>query len=151
MLTRLFTLDSLLKHCWLFRKHPRIPNCRISRSIKNKIKLIFTSSLLLCLFSILHVTSSIEIQCSYNTNFNYSILGSVYRCEIQNNFDVVSPEDVVVNSVNGKHWDNLNNENVTGLFSSSKNMKYIPKSLENFFKNIKLIDLVNNKIKKIHM
>lgn len=62
---------------------------------------------------------------------------------------MVSPEDVVVDSVNGKHWDNLNNENVTGLYSSSKNMKYIPKSMENFFKNIKLIDLVNNKIKKI--
>jgi len=126
-----------------------MPNCRISRGTKNKINLLFTSSLLLFLFTILQVASSIEIQCSYNTNFNYSILGQVYRCEIQNNFDVASPEDVVVNSVNEKHLYNMSNDNVTGLFSASKNLKYIPKKMENFFKNIKLIDLVDNRIKKV--
>jgi len=105
--------------------------------------------LLLCFLTILQVASSIDIQCSYNTNFHYSILGRVYRCEIENNFDVAATEEVVATSVNGKHWDNMNDENVTGLFAVSKNIKTIPKNMENFFKNIKLIDIVDNRIKKI--
>ncbi|CAG9810076.1 unnamed protein product [Chironomus riparius] len=105
---------------------------------------------LLCILAILQSSSSINLDCSFNTNFHYSIVGKVYRCEIQNDLQVSSPDDFVADSTSGEHWTEMGDHNVTGLFAHSKDWKFMPKNVEKFFENIKLIDIIKSKIQEIH-
>ncbi|XP_070503769.1 chondroadherin-like [Chironomus tepperi] len=106
--------------------------------------------LILCLITLLKSSSSIDLECAYNTNFDYSIVGKVYRCEVENDLQMATPDDAIVRTIRGQHWAYVGNNNVTGFCAYGKNMKFIPKNVENTFPNIKLIDIVNSRVKKIH-
>jgi hypothetical protein len=93
----------------------------------------------------------VDIQCNYfNNEFEYSILGKIYRCVVQNDLNIISPEAAVVESVTGYHQGIKDNDQVIGFHSNKKNVQFIPKNLDKFFKNIKNIDIVYGRVKEIH-
>jgi len=115
----------------------------------NKIFNYFSS--FLCLIIFLKASSSVDIRCNYfNNDFEYSILGKIYRCFPQNELNIISPETAVVESITGFHQSFKDNDQVIGFHSNGKNVQYIPKNLDKFFKNIKNIDIVYGRVKEIH-
>ena len=77
-------------------------------------------------------------------------MGKVYGCAIQNDLQGTSPDGLVIDSTSGEHGTDLGDHNVTGLFAHSKDLKSVPKNVEKYFENIRLIDINNCKIKKIN-
>jgi len=93
----------------------------------------------------------VNIQCNfYNNDFNYAVLGKIYRCFVQNELNIISPETAVIDSITGPHQGFNDNDQVIGFHSRGQNIQYIPKNLDKFFKNIKSIDIVYGRVKEIH-
>lgn len=77
-------------------------------------------------------------------------MGSVYKCEIKNELNVISKYSRAVTSIKGQHPKAVNNDWVAGIHSKGKNILFMPTGINKFFKNIKLIDITHGRIKEIH-
>lgn len=94
--------------------------------------------------------NSVNIDCDFNSNWDYMILHNIYRCELQNNLYITSPLSAQITSVTGTHYDWKSSNDVVGFDSREKSMEYFPRGLDNFFKNLKSIVIYYGRIKEIH-
>ena len=78
------------------------------------------------------------------------ILRKIYRCEVENNLDITSPDSAAITSVTGYHSNWRSNDDVVGFDSRHKSMAYFPQRLDKFFGNLKLIAIYHGRIKEIH-
>ncbi|XP_070508421.1 chondroadherin-like [Chironomus tepperi] len=109
---------------------------------------------LLLIISILpHIitsTSPTTIQCKYNNQGTYYVLHEPYRCEVQNDLNIISPQSTEVSMAYGMHDMEKTNDYVTAFFAWAKNIQYFPTNLDKTFKNLKAISIWEGKLKEIH-
>ena len=43
------------------------------------------------------------IECDYNSNWTYMIVGKIYRCDVTNNPNILTRKDAEIDMVNGMH------------------------------------------------
>ncbi|KAL7024191.1 hypothetical protein ACKWTF_012939 [Chironomus riparius] len=103
-------------------------------------KILFLAS---CLMSILRITTSVEISCSYSVQ-NYYILWKIYSCVIST---VTSSENEFADIV-GTHTTGKTHNDVLGLYGTTGNIEKFPKGLERF-RNLKVVYLYNGQIKEL--
>ncbi|CAH1735243.1 unnamed protein product [Chironomus riparius] len=103
---------------------------------------------LLCLFSIIKYSKSVNIKCNFIWS-TYSSVDTVYTCKVTNDLRITQPDDAVIEDVSGTHLSGYDNDNVNAFHVDNKTMGYFPKDLDKFFKNLKAIYIINNKINQI--
>jgi len=113
-----------------------------------KINIIFLYRLLLCLLSMSIYSSTLNLECNFNMH-SYATISLVYRCEVTTNVSIKSPEDAVIESVSGTHMSGKSNDDVIAFNAESKVVEYLPKGLEKFFKNLKVIRISIGQFKEI--
>lgn len=94
---------------------------------------------------------SIIVRCNYfESNLGHPV-AAVYTCDVQNKLNITSP-DTTIYFDNNPHQSGKNNDNVEGFYSSSSFQitQYFPHGLNKVFKNLKIIDINNGRIKEIH-
>ncbi|CAG9802068.1 unnamed protein product [Chironomus riparius] len=94
--------------------------------------------------------NSINVDCNFNSNWDYMVLHRIYRCEVENHLDITSPDSAAIKSITGYHWNWRSNDDVEGFDSRHKNINYFPQRLDKFFGNLKLIAIYYGRIKEIH-
>ncbi|XP_070501794.1 putative leucine-rich repeat-containing protein DDB_G0290503 [Chironomus tepperi] len=110
-------------------------------------KIVFVA---LCLISAFCGSStSTSIKCNYG-HFNYHIVGVNYRCEINNNPNIISKESAQISSVSGAHEGSKTNDDVIIIYAVSKTIEVFPLGFEKIFKNIKVIYFETCQLKEIH-
>lgn len=126
--------------------------------------------ILIILFAILEVSTSILIDCEFKNDYIHD-WGLRYSCRTKK--IVVKGDDRKIGVVNGEHLKNMTSENVTQYFARGLNIERFPQGLgENFVNvevvritscnmrlllkedmtnldNLKFLDLVGNKIEKL--
>lgn len=109
----------------------------------------------------IHLTSSIEIICFYRLKF-YKQLNIIYHCEAYNVI-VLEPNSVVTN-ITGQHFaqpvfdgystfkgfNNYHDIDVKGIYFEFSVVYYFPKNIEQKFKNLTAISIINSKLREIH-
>ena len=101
----------------------------------------------------LYLTTCVHLECNFinHGSGDYSPVGVLYTCEVKNNLNIVSP-DIAITSVSTNHISGKTDDDVQGIYDQNggNNIQYFPRGLNNFFKNIIMIDLNNGRIKEIH-
>lgn len=89
-----------------------------------------------------------EYECYFGT---WGTLGTIYRCNVKNEVNLLSQNESEVQNVTGTHQDGYNNDNVVG-FSINNNgqIHFFPRGLTKFFKNLKGIQIARTGLKEIH-
>lgn len=89
---------------------------------------------------------SVTIHCSFNISRFY-VVGKIYICKVTKdpNINVTS----IIRSINGTHQFRKSNNDVTGFSAISKTMFYFPLNMTKIFKNIKFINILSCKMRKI--
>lgn len=95
---------------------------------------MFTRLLLLCF--LIHCTSAITLDCDFNSDREWAVVGNAYTCN--GKFIQVDAERNVV-AVTGNHSDGMTHQNVTGLFVDTDPIDFIPGGIGQFFENIDYI------------
>ncbi|KAL7012586.1 hypothetical protein ACKWTF_014942 [Chironomus riparius] len=110
-----------------------------------------SKSLLLILNSIflLNSSSSIVLDCSFNSNTAYAVLGKVYQCNVQNSLSVNSRDDLVIESANGAHASLKTNDDVISFQAYNKGAQFFPRGLDKVFKNLRSIYIYLSKIQEV--
>lgn len=88
-------------------------------------------------------TNCIVLKCRYGMNKNYG-----YQCTAQN-FKITSKNDRSITSVVGRHFTGKTDDDVKVLHVEDNLMKYFPKDLDKFFKNLESIGIRNSELKKV--
>ncbi|KAL7014579.1 hypothetical protein ACKWTF_016016 [Chironomus riparius] len=118
---------------------------RLKKLIKECFNRLLTFSILL-----INSTSPTTIQCNYNMKGTYYVLPESYRCEVQNDLNITSPESTEVSMAYGIHEMEKTNDFVTAFFAWSKIIEYFPTNLDKTFKNLKAISIWEGNLKEIH-
>ncbi|CAH1734270.1 unnamed protein product [Chironomus riparius] len=110
-----------------------------------------SKSFLLILNSIflLNSSSSIVLDCSFNSNTAYAVLGKVYQCNVQNSLSVNSRDDLVIESGNGAHASLKTNDDVISFQAYNKGAQFFPRGLDKVFKNLRSIYIYLSKIQEV--
>jgi len=95
-------------------------------------------------------STSTHIKCIYNDGNNYVKSDSLYQCWVRNNPRILTQESAQISSVNGLHEGSRGNDGVLDFHAQSKTIKFFPKGLEKFFKNLKLIQILACQLQEIH-
>jgi len=95
-------------------------------------------------------TQSVSIECQYATPVSWGSLGKRYVCYVTNNVSITSLEAAQVDSITGTHQDGYNNDNVDAISITQKQIHYFPRGLNNFFKNLRGIEIHDTGLKEIH-
>jgi len=94
-------------------------------------------------------TQSASLQCKYTSGL-WGTLGTVYYCMVQNSISITSLDVATVDSISGTHLVGYNNDNVEGFSIIQGQVHYFPRGLNNFFKNLKGIEIANTGLKEIY-
>ena len=106
-------------------------------------------SLIICLILAFSGSStSTNIGCDYSDNA-YAAVGSIYRCYVNNNPNILTKELAEISGVSGTHQSSKSNDDVFGISAYKKIIQFFPKGLK-FFKNLKLILFGSCQLKEIH-
>lgn len=89
------------------------------------------------------------IECIYDYP-SYDIMDQVYRCLVENNPDIKSPENAQISSVSGTHKSGHSNDNVDTFHSEGKIIQYFPQGIDKIFKHIKAIAIESANLKELH-
>jgi len=81
---------------------------------------------------------------------NYVQSDSLYQCWVRNNPVILTQESAQISTVGGTHEDSKWNDDVLDFHAQSKTIKFFPKGLEKFFKNLKLIQILACQLQEIH-
>jgi len=110
----------------------------------------FWFSFVFCLISAFNGSStSTYIECDYDFR-NYQILGSIYRCKVVKNPNIITEESAQISGIIGTHKVLKSNNDVLGFVADLKTIQFFPNGLDKFFKNIKIIRINFCKLKEIH-
>jgi hypothetical protein len=94
------------------------------------------------------LTSAIVINCRF-VRTNWEVVGDTYFCELLNNPVIVTP-GVAVTTVYGRHHNSsMTHASVTGFFSGSRIIHYIPRGLNDTFPNLTSLFIYEGRIKKL--
>ncbi|CAG9808341.1 unnamed protein product [Chironomus riparius] len=105
---------------------------------------------IVCFISLIYTLASTNIDCGFNFNNNYWVLGRIYCCHVKNDPNIDSLQSSNVNSSSGMHFPGKSNFNVNGIDSYQKTIQYFPIGLDKVFDNLKLISIWHGRIKEIH-
>ena len=115
-----------------------------------QLKLLKICRLIMCLIMALaHPSMSIIIECKYD-RWNYNILGTIYDCSVENYPRIVTHESALITRINGEHKSPRSNDDVFGFQAVNKVIRYFPRDLEKFFKNIQAIYIGSSQLGQIH-
>lgn len=78
------------------------------------------------------------------------MLKNFYYCNAKNQINIDSPDRAEINLVTGKHVVNKSFDNVEGIEADNLTVHYFPRGLDRIFKNLKMIDINNGRLKEIH-
>ncbi|CAG9810030.1 unnamed protein product [Chironomus riparius] len=95
-------------------------------------------------------SSLIEINCDYHDDGDWWVLKKFYYCNVKNQMNIDSPDRAYIESVTGKHLRDKIFDDVEGFEADNLTIHYFPRGLENIFKNLKMIDINNGRLKEIH-
>lgn len=98
---------------------------------------------------VLHLTTSINIDCRYIIADWGSVLGTIYWCSVQNDPSIKFREESIITSVSGTHSFGKSNDDLRVFYINSKTVNYFPKGIEKTFKNLQGIELTNSSLQEI--
>ena len=82
--------------------------------------------------------------------YSFHAVGDKYRCLVENDLTIDSPEKVQIETVSGTHMSGKSNDDEIYFHMIDKPIQYFPRGMEKFFKNLKGIALWGSQIKEIH-
>jgi len=95
-------------------------------------------------------SQSASFECRYLSG-EWSDIGTIYWCEVQNAVNITSLDAAQVDDISGTHKTGYNNDNVEGFRVYYKaQIHYFPRGLNKFFKNLKVIYISNMGLKEVH-
>ncbi|KAG5667850.1 hypothetical protein PVAND_015819 [Polypedilum vanderplanki] len=100
-----------------------------------------------CFMIFIHPTRSINLNCHFRVSAWWPG-PTYYECE-DTQSSIQTEEEAIVTGVHGSHMSGKNNDDVKSFYSYRKIMLFFPKGLENYFKNLEIIGIVNEKLPKI--
>jgi len=77
-------------------------------------------------------------------------MGSVYLCYVYNNPIILTEESAEIKRISGIHEGSRNNDHVTGFSAIYLTLKFFPRGLDKFFKNLKMFRISYCQLKEIH-
>lgn len=92
--------------------------------------------------------SGIEVECNFDIQHWISV-GTVYGCAVQNTLSIASPDVRSISNVTGAHKYDKNLQDVRAVYIKSKVVKYFPKNLQVYFKDLEVIGIWFGRIKQI--
>ncbi|KAG5679646.1 hypothetical protein PVAND_009203 [Polypedilum vanderplanki] len=105
--------------------------------------------ILICCFSTFPVGNTATIECKYFMYDGYwEINESVYNCDVLN-IGVFTGERVTIENVEGNHENGKTDDDVQIFYLRDANLNYFPRNLENVFKNLLLIGILNSNLIEI--
>jgi len=118
----------------------------------------FWFSFVFCLISAFGGSStSTNIECDYGiSSYDPDDLFlkfrnfEIYFCWGTNNLNITTEESAEINSISGTHEDSKVNDDVLGFDVGFNTIQFFPKGLDKFFKNLKVINIHDCKLKEIH-
>ncbi|KAL7011945.1 hypothetical protein ACKWTF_014527 [Chironomus riparius] len=112
-----------------------------------EIKLIF---LIINLLHLISCTSSINLECEFNTKWSYHVVGGVYRCDVKSNLNITSTEELIVDTVTGQHMTGgYTNGHVYALDIRNKIMNYFLQGVEKLFTALQVIQVNECQLKHL--
>ncbi|XP_070502604.1 uncharacterized protein [Chironomus tepperi] len=102
----------------------------------------------LCL--ILHCSLSLSstIDCKYR-DATLIVLGRIYQCAVDNDPNITTQQSAQIDTFNGLHQRNKEDNDVVGFYASRKTIQYFPNGLQKF-SDLKSIQILNCQLKEIH-
>lgn len=97
----------------------------------------------------LKLSVSTSIECNYGTDIS-SIIQNLYFCVVTESPSIRTRESATVISISGIHQSGKTNFDVEGFYVESVTVRYFPRGLETFFKNIKAIQILATSLKEIY-
>ncbi|KAG5668493.1 hypothetical protein PVAND_016432 [Polypedilum vanderplanki] len=91
---------------------------------------------------------SITIECDHETN-NWIYHNQIYICNVISEPKIIHPNTKITQVIEQKHEINKTQADVNGLLISHKTVQYFPHGLENFFKNLTVIQIQSCDLKEI--
>ena len=95
-------------------------------------------------------STAIVLDCSFNSNTGYAIIGKVYQCEVQNSLTVKSRDDLVIESAKGAHASLKTIDDVISFQAYNKGVEFFPRGLEKVFKSLRSIYIHFSKIQEVN-
>jgi len=95
-------------------------------------------------------TKSASFECKFESGGGWAPIGPIYYCEVQNAVNITTLDASQVDDIFGTHKTGYNNDNVDLFSVGQGQVHYFPRSLNNFFKNLKGIEIYNTGLKEIH-
>jgi len=93
---------------------------------------------------------SASFECKF-LNYDWGTIGIVYMCNVPNAVNITSLDAAQIDSISGTHLAGYNNDNVEAIdVYQQAQLNYFPRGLNNFFKNLKVINIFNSGLKEIH-
>ncbi|CAG9812068.1 unnamed protein product [Chironomus riparius] len=112
--------------------------------------LVTSQRLLLLIFTYyIDSSKSVTLECKFHSD-SWVVVQKLYYCYVQNSVDIISVDSAYIDQITTSESNNSNNDEVTGLYISNKTVHFFPRGLANIFKNLKIIDISNSKLKVIH-
>lgn len=93
--------------------------------------------------------TAVNVECKYSSNYDWTIVGKIYYCEVQSDPEITSIALAKITSVSGAHEQGKNNDKVEGFEIAGKTVNYFPHGIEKFFKNLKLVRIASSHLKQI--
>lgn len=103
----------------------------------------------MCSTLFLNSSSAIVIDCKFNSDTSYAIIGNAYQCVVQDNLSTIPREDLVIESAKGTHVASKTNDDVKSLQVYDKGVHFVPRGLERVFKNLRSIYIHLSNIQEV--
>lgn len=97
--------------------------------------------------SVWKISNGITINCTFGETVYYQPIGRTYRCEAKLLSDGRDVE--VLTSVYGIHGSGKSNADVRGIVINCQNLTFIPRNIELYFPNIRVLEFDTNLISNI--
>ncbi|KAG5668966.1 hypothetical protein PVAND_016871 [Polypedilum vanderplanki] len=98
---------------------------------------------------LINLVNSFTINCDFHISTKYFAPTEVYECRVTNYLVINSPNQKV-EAIVGNHFINMTNNDVTGIRIKEKSLKFMPKNLDQFFPNLKVIFISRSGLCEIH-
>jgi hypothetical protein len=97
--------------------------------------------------------TSLSILCdrteSFTVNCKFSYFNQEYGCDVENIELITSKENRDISQVKSQHLDGKANNDVKWLIFDNKEVKFFPRSLTKFFKNVETVKITNSNLQEI--
>jgi len=102
------------------------------------------------LYLLVNLSKCRSLECSYNIETFFLVLGYKYNCKVNNDLYILSSNSTQVDSVKGIHPTGHSNDDEIYFYARDKTINYFPSGLEKFFPNLKGIVISHSGLKEVH-